>query len=135
MRQRGRQSSASLSVVSLTSHGRRRIKPPADLDAIDAKLFTEIVAACPADHFAPGDASLLATYCQAVRLSRCAAETAGMDGTHVASWEKLARVVASLAVKLRLCPHSRTDPKTTGRRTAEYRPSFYDTMETDDEWK
>jgi hypothetical protein len=115
MRQRGRQSTASLSVVTTLPSHVQRLQPPADLDDTEAALFREIVAGSPPTHFAASDAPLLATYVQAIRISRRAAEASATDASHVATWERAARVVASLATRLRLSPHSRVDAKTLGR--------------------
>lgn len=127
MRQPGRRSSAALSVVTPLRPHVRRLQPPADLDEVDGELFRTIVRACPPEHFAAGDVPLLATYCQAIRISRREASASAGDVSRVATWEKTARVVAALATRLRLSPHSRTDPKSAARRAAEHRPpSYYD---------
>ena len=46
-------------------------------------------------------------------------------------WQQAARTLATLATKLRLCPHSRTNPKTITRRSRGVGISAYDLMELD----
>jgi hypothetical protein len=63
------------------------------------------------------------SFCEATALAdRAAAELAAngaVVGGKVSAWvqvqEKAIRAQAGLALRLRLCPSARTDPKTTGR--------------------
>jgi phage terminase small subunit len=116
MLQRGKESAAALSVIPLVERV-ARLQPPASLSEGEASLFRQIVAQCSADHFTPSDTPLLVAYCQAVLLSRYAFKQVSEDGAAFQIWQQAARTLATLATKLRLCPHSRTDPKIVGRRS------------------
>src|SRR5262245_32301114 len=126
----GRQSAASLAVVTPISYG-RRLEPPATLAPEDQDLFRQLVASCSPNHFSPADAPLLARYCEGNRLCHAAFMASMKDPGHVPHWERAARVVASMAVRLRLCPHSRIDAAAAGRRAREHRPSYYQMMESE----
>jgi hypothetical protein len=86
------------------------------------------VAACAADHFTAADTPLLVAYCQAVLLVRSAFKDIEVQ---FHAWQQAARTLAMLATKLRLCPHSRSDPKTITRRSPGVAVSAYDTLELD----
>jgi phage terminase small subunit len=116
MEQRGRKSAAALSVVPIVER-LPRLHPPASLSKGESDLFRQVVAQCSADHFAASDTPLLVAYCQAVLLSRLAFKRVSEEGDAFQIWQQAARTLATLATKLRLCPHSRTDPKTVGRRS------------------
>jgi phage terminase small subunit len=120
MRQRGRKSAALLTFPAVDG-SRPRITAPASLTKSERSLFAQLAA--DAGHLAQSDAPLLASYVQAVLLSR----RAGRDPGSIDAWEKVTRVMTSLATKLRLTPQARTDPKTVGRRQAE--ASYYDRMD------
>jgi hypothetical protein len=120
-----RRSAASLSVVPIANH-RHRIEPPSGLSAAERDLFQKLVAQCPPAQFSPSDAPLLVAYVQAVLLSRWAFKEAAEDSALLPTWERACKTMAVLATKLRLCPHSRADPKTVGRRAQSHQPSAYD---------
>lgn len=128
MLQRGRKSAAALSVV--TDFERvERLKPPVGLSEGEQALFRQVIAECAADHFTASDAPLLVAYVQSVLLSRWAFKELGEDRENYRVWQQAARTMATLATKLRLCPHSRTDPKTIARRAGGIGISAYDTMD------
>ena len=113
-----RKSRAELAVVPrLADHHRRIIAPP-ECSPEEAKLFREIVGAAPALHFTQSDAPLLRTYCQAILLGELAFASAQQSPSAVGDWEKVCRTIAMLSIKLRLSPHSRSDPKTIARGIA-----------------
>lgn len=116
MLQRGRKSGAALSVVTPIS-ALPRLKPPADLSEGEATLFRQIVAQASADHFTNTDVPLIVAYVQAILLSRWAFKQMGEEAVAFSTWQQSARTMATLATKLRLCPHSRSDPKTITRRS------------------
>jgi hypothetical protein len=124
MRQRGRKSAELLSFPAIDGP-RPRIMPPASLTKAERSLFTEIAA--DAQHLVQADAPLLASYVQAVLLSR----RAGRDLRCIDEWEQIVRVMATLATKLRLTPQSRIDAKslTRGQRPI----SHYERMALDDQ--
>ena len=113
---RGRKSAAALSVVP-TIERLPRLRPPAGLSEGEAALFRQVVASCAADHFTASDAPMVVAYVQAVLLSRFAFKQVSEDGAAFQIWQQSARTLATLATKLRLCPHSRSDPKTITRRS------------------
>jgi len=128
VRNRGRRSVADLAVIPIRPRD-HRLQPPADLDANAAAIFRELAASVPAAHFIESDRHLLATYAMALSISR---RSAG-DPASLQQWERATRIVAQLSSKLRLCPSSRLDPKTAGRRSANYAPSYYERMAAGDE--
>ncbi len=115
MLQRGRKSATKLAVVTPFQRV-ERLKQPENLTKSEAELFVATVSACSADHFVQSDANLLVAYCQAVLLTRWAFKQLGEDAAAFSTWQQAARTMAMLATKLRLCPHSRSDPKTITRR-------------------
>ena len=128
MGKRGRHSS---NVIPISS-GRRRIEPPSDLTPIEARTFREVVANCPSSQFVESDIPLLVSFCQATLLSRKAAKALASDPGALIVWDRAVKVQAMLAMRLRLAPSSRSDPKVLARRVAAHRPSAYDTMDLDD---
>jgi hypothetical protein len=127
---RGRKSPGDLQVIPLVPgghHGAYRLQPPPDLDPKARAMFVEIVASCPDSHFVSSDRALLATCCMALTIAQSAARDVHRKPAALAIWEKSARLLATLASKLRLCPSSRLDPKTAGRAAANFAPpSYYD---------
>jgi hypothetical protein len=117
MMQRGRKSAAALSVIDIKSVPRLRT-PPGLTDAEDA-LFRQLVGQCAADHFVPSDSPMLVAYVQAVLLTRGAFKMLDDSGMGFQQWQSAAKTMATLATKLRLCPHSRSDPKTITRHSRE----------------
>ncbi len=122
---RGRKSAASLSIVALESV-RRPPKPPAGLSVAAADLWTSNTSSLPADFFRPGDLPLLEAYCIAADRKRwidaeilkdgIVVEGAPHPGLRMSRDE--AGLLATLAVKLRLCQSSRTRPDNAGLKTA-----------------
>lgn len=110
--------------------------PPSSLTSAERAVFKDIVSACDARHFAKGDAQLLLSYVQiilAVRKLAAVANRKPSPGAFV-SLEKMARLQASLATKLRLSPQSRLDRKTAGRLVArQEKASYYDRATDDDD--
>jgi hypothetical protein len=67
-----RQSAASLAFPGVIRT--ERVSPPADLRPCERMIFLDIVSACKADHFQPGDVPLLIAYVRAILAERTAAE-------------------------------------------------------------
>lgn len=113
----GRESAASLSVVPIESQ-RRTPKAPAGLTASAAKLWEDIAHSLHADFFRPGDLPLLEAYCVAADRKRWIDAEILRDGMILDGDPhpglKMSRdeagLMATLAVKLRLCQSSRTRP-------------------------
>lgn len=114
---RGRKSAASLTVVRVESLH----KPPAvpgELAPGAATLWTQIIKSVPAEFFSPGDLPLLESYCVSFdrkrRIDAQILEHGLMYDGEVHPGLRISRdeasLMASLAVKLRLCQSSRTRP-------------------------
>ncbi|HKQ14443.1 MAG TPA: P27 family phage terminase small subunit [Steroidobacteraceae bacterium] len=97
---------------------------PVDMSAPARAIWDSVVAAVRAEHFHASDLPLLRSYCEASALAdQAAAELAAhgavVDGK-LSPWlavhEKATRTQNTMAVRLRLCPSARNDPKTTGRK-------------------
>jgi hypothetical protein len=105
-----------------------RLQPPSSLSQAEAAIFIAVVKSCDPTHFRHSDLPLLCRFCEMTALADRAArelrDGAVMDGK-ASAWivvqEKCVRGLVSLSARLRLCPQSRTDPKTTGRQ----RPALY----------
>lgn len=109
--------------------------PPRSVTAAERTLFNEIVNAVAPQHFAKGDIQLLVSYVQvvlAVRKLAAVANRKPAPGAFV-SLERMARLQASLATKLRLSPQSRLDRKVAGRLAAKPRGASYYDRATDDD--
>jgi hypothetical protein len=101
-----RRSATPLSVVSPIGNA-PRIPVPTGLSKDERELFGQLIVQCSPDHFARSDAPLIVAYVQAVLLSRKAFNQASKDAAALPTWERAAKTMATLATKLRLCPHSR----------------------------
>ena len=122
---RGRKSAVSLQSIVL-DHKRKAPNPPAELTGGAAKIWTSIAESLPADYFRPGDLPLLAAYCtSANRKNQIDAAIANEGlmyngeahpGLRISRDE--ASLMASLAVKLRLCQSSRTRPDSASLQNA-----------------
>jgi hypothetical protein len=128
MRQRGRKGDLKMLCGSAIGE-QSRLEPPPYLNKAERSLFGEIVAACAPEHFTEADAPLLCAYVTAALLGRKLAR----DTSKVGQWEKVTRTMATLAVKLRICPHSRTDPKTITRNIPLQQPFPWQDWRADDE--
>lgn len=113
-----RKSVADLSTVAVLSDD--RIEPPLHLSESQRSEWRAIVDSLPADYFRPGDVPLLSAFCVASALHKQAQahiEEHGMvlendRGTMTANpaasiLMTQASSMASLAMKLRLCPSAR----------------------------
>jgi hypothetical protein len=88
------------------------LKPPATLSPSARKIFTAIAAA--ESHFRPAHVYLLAAYAEACALQEVAAielQREDADAVWLLKWEKATRAMASLAMRLKLCPQSPSVPK------------------------
>jgi hypothetical protein len=102
-------------------------------------VFRQIVGSCDPRHFTEADVPLLCRFAEADVLAQRAAtqlNKAPVAGGKVNPWltiqEKSVRAQTALALRLRICPQSRQDPKTTARRAGGPAPSIYQ-LEADDE--
>lgn len=125
MTQRGRKSAASLESVVLPNE-RKAPPPPTELTESAAKLWNDIVNSLPGDYFRAGDLPLLQAYCTAsdrknkldiaIAKEGLLYDGAPHPGLKISREE--ASLMASLAVKLRLCQSSRTRPDSATLKTA-----------------
>jgi hypothetical protein len=109
MRQRGRRSAEALAIN--VSRAPSRLTAPSSLNAKERAQFEALIDASDPKHFRKSDIPLLVSLAQAALLSH----KLGRDPDRIGEWEKVTRVQAMLATKLRLTPQSRTDPKTVAR--------------------
>jgi hypothetical protein len=119
MKQRGRKSAANLATLIDVTGTPSRLTTPAGLTKPERSLFDFIVDASPPHHFTDSDQPLLVSYVQACLMARSAAKTP----TKVAIFERVVRLQAMLATKLRLSPQTRLDPKTLARQYANFNPN------------
>ena len=75
-----------------------RLSPPSHLSKPERTLFAEIVGSCDPRHFANSDLPLLTSFVQATLEARSG------PGGGAADWEKVVKVQAMLATRLRLTP-------------------------------
>jgi hypothetical protein len=113
-----------------------RLTPPPGLSAQERKLFVQLVAATSPNHFGAGDIPMLVAFVQASLLSH----KLGRNSANVGDWEKVTRTMSTLAVRLRLCPHSRIraeaahlQPKAAWSRRAGQSPPPWEGERSDDE--
>jgi hypothetical protein len=88
------------------------LKPPATLSPPARRIFTAITDA--ESHFRPSHVHLLAAYAEACALQEMAAiklQREDADAVWLLKWEKSTRAMASLAMRLKLCPQSPSVPK------------------------
>lgn len=105
---------------------RKAPQPPAGMSQGAADLWNDIVLSLPADFFQPGDLPLLQAYCTAsdrknqidaaVLKEGVICDGEAHPGLRVSRDE--AALMASLAVKLRLCQSSRTRPESASLKAA-----------------
>ena len=119
-----RKSVAALAVVRVDGTP-SRLRPPDTLGDAERTIFQSLVASCDSAHFRESDLPLLCRYVEAVVLAERAANEMRLSGPVIdgkpSAWlqvqEKAVRAMTALSMRLRLSPQSRTDPKTTARRT------------------
>jgi hypothetical protein len=114
MRQRGRKSSASLTVVGASSIDViPRPEPPADLTAEQCEEWSTIVNRMPADHFPPETLPMLAAYVRhttaARRVAQLIEQAEARPMVDVVEYDRLlkmqereGRALSSLAMRMRL---------------------------------
>jgi hypothetical protein len=110
-----RKSAAELAVVPIKRAAPQRIEAPSGISAQERKLFNELVADCPPMQFTQSDSRLLLAYVQSCLLAKAAFRRAEEDDRALGLWEKCIRAQTTLALRLRLCPSARVDPKTLAR--------------------
>ena len=115
----GRQSAASLEVASISIP--QRPEPPDSLTPSQAITWRKIAATKPPDWFSADVQPILEAYCKAIDFQRTITserEQMVIEAGVVAAKElhgieeKNAKLIATLATKMRLTPQSRYTPKT-----------------------
>jgi phage terminase small subunit len=121
MGRRGPKSTAEASTpLRVISVDHLRLKPPPYLTGAARTVFEEIVSCSDPKHFRKNELGVLVAYCEALVLSRHYAasladeRSEGFDLSH-RHWLEATKLVATLATRLRLTPHSRIDARAAGR--------------------
>ena len=116
MRQRGRKSIASLSVVSIDV-ARKPLEPPASLQRQAKVIFHEICASVDPKHFRQCDVPLVVSLAVATHMARFYAALIGEEDhpTAFRAWTDAVKLQISLSTKLRLTPSSRYDGRAADR--------------------
>jgi phage terminase small subunit len=122
---RGRKSAASMQTHALALT-RKPPAPPAGMNQAAADLWNDIALSLPADFFQPGDLPLLQAYCTASdrknQIDAAILKEGIIHDGEAHPGLKISRdeaaLMASLAVKLRLCQSSRTRPESASLKAA-----------------
>jgi phage terminase small subunit len=101
-----------------------RLIAPADLSPAARLVWASIVNSLPSDAFRVSDAPLLRSYCEVSATADMAAKELTKHGAVIAgktsAWlniqERSIRAQSALALRLRLCPSSRSDPRSIARQ-------------------
>jgi phage terminase small subunit len=133
MKQRGRKSAAALAVVAVDGKP-NRLQPPDHLSPDERRRFVDLVSACDPEHFRASDLPLVCRFVEADALAEQAARELRTNGAvsdgRASPWlvvqEKAVRALTALALRLRLSPQSRTDPKTLARQQLRQGPAPWD---------
>jgi phage terminase small subunit len=116
--------SAASAAFPRTDTASSRPQPPPDLSPEAREIFEALVRTAPKNHFRASDAAVLEVYAAAVATAR-RAERELRDGPITAGgraspWVKIrndsTKTIASLAMRLRLCPQARMTARTNGRQ-------------------
>lgn len=105
-----------------------RMRAPSYLTKPQADIWTQIIAAKPADWFGPESAPLLAMYCRAVasanhlagiverfeRSKRLDSDKMRAYALALGAFDKQSKLLVSLATKMRLTQQSQYTPKSAG---------------------
>ena len=126
MKQRGRRSRASLTVVPFVA-AQVKLVPPAGFTKAQNAMFAFLAA--NNKHLRPQDAIMLGMFVEGVTKAETLAKK--NDAEAVRSWEKAVRTSAMLATKLRISVQAQVAADAVGRKRANATaapPSYYDTM-------
>jgi phage terminase small subunit len=137
MAKRGRRSAADLSIIPPVSGKPDRLRPRDDAPEGVRKIWRELVAKVPPEHFRPSDADLVEQYAQAIALARLAYSKLAAEGPVIdnrpSAWlivlEKAHKSAVSLSARLRLSPQHRLDPRTVHRHEPTFRRPWEDEPE------
>lgn len=129
MQQRGRKSTANMSVVAVG--GGERYAAPDYFSPEEREEWRSIIQSLPADHFRPADLPLLAAFCVASVFYKDARDDMKVNGMWLRDpntgrryvnpchtiLTSQASAMAQMSVKLRLCPSSKS------AKSAESKPA------------
>ena len=121
MGRRGPKSTAEASTpLRVISVDHRRLQPPPYLSDAARKVFSEVVGACDPRAFRKAELPLLCAFCEAVCLNRYYGRALAEESTEDfivshRAWVESTKLIATLATRLRLTPHSRLDARGAGR--------------------
>ena len=128
MLQRGRKRpDSNILPLNLTKASSRLIPPPS-LGIPARTLFNEIVNSCDPRHFVESDKSILISFVQVTIYLRQSEKKLALE-----KLERLIRIQATLASKLRLTPQSRVHKETAGRWADNQHSSYLDKIIDDDD--
>jgi hypothetical protein len=130
---RGRPSVEDLNVIPL-GPAMDRLQPPNNLKPNEARLFREVVANCPANHFAPADVYLLTNFVRTTLIVDRAMKDLEKSKlkerpARMKSLDQAIKMQSLLATKLRLTVQARADQRKLLRAHMAHRPSAYDLMD------
>jgi hypothetical protein len=131
-----RQSAASLQFSGVTRT--ERLPPPPDLRPSERMIFFDIVNACRADHFQPGDVPLLVAYVRAILAERTASEhlavhsRVGLDNK-LNAWFTVQMMaqksMLQISRALKLSPIARRPYQTRPNGSKPVKMSYYERMQ------
>jgi hypothetical protein len=125
-----RKSIASLIVVPFkTTPAKSKFAPTAPLNKAEKALWVASVNSH--GHLRPADAACLTAFCQA--MCNVYALAKKKDATSIASFEKVSRIAAMWATKLRITTQSQVLPDMAGRKRNQQSSSYYDQDHGDDD--
>lgn len=129
-----KRSAESLSVAPIRAPERPPLIAPTDLSPGARAVWKATVASVPAEHFRLGDTPLLKTFCEVSAMADQAAAELVSSGAvvngKISPWitiqERSVRAQSTLALRLRLCPSARIDPRVAGRNRGPevFKPDF-----------
>src|SRR5262249_49574843 len=124
---------SSAARVFKVSHSEERLRPPADLTAVEKKIFVDIVSNNKAEHFKPSDLPLLVAYAHAIPSEQALAHKIVADNATLMKWERTCRVMNMLSHRLRLSPVSRTPTHTAPRPAGRASPplNYFERMKVE----
>jgi len=118
---RRRSGAGQLNVVTNMEAHQRTVQPPTDMHPAERELFDETVQSMPPGFFVKSDVPLLKNYAQTRACVICYMDALRDDPFNLdfqRLWKRAVRLQTTLETKLRLTPHSRVGPKSTGRQHA-----------------
>jgi hypothetical protein len=124
-----RRSAASFTVVPFkATPAKAKLSPTVPLNKTEKALFASTVASHA--HLRPADAACLTAFAQA--MCNVYALAKKKDAASIASFEKVSRIAAMWATKLRITTQSQVLPDMAGRKRDATPTSYYSRMDDDE---